>query len=205
MDNDPEKVNELIQQLMGQYPNFKPTSGFTVGLATMFMVYPEPVLREATNPVHGIAGHHKFFPSLAELKTFLDGIAERQHRARAGAAKGVARPEPKPTSEPLNRSTRPSRATDAAGLYIGPIDLVRPGDLLPYWRLEEYDLFMQSKGMHTVKHWGLNEDYHDSGARPFQFSANPERPAEPAQSPQAPSPEPERTAGSPQDHPRHTG
>lgn len=52
--------------------------------------------------------------------------------------------------------------------YTGPIEEVRPGDILEGARIDEYRLFMRRKhGIQNAKMWGLNEKWEDSGARPF--------------------------------------
>lgn len=188
MANDPDKISLLIEQLIQQFPHFKPTNGFLVGLSTMFMVYSETVIREVINPIHGIAGHHKFFPSLAELKTFCEGVAERQERFRLKSATPLADHLVNSASGPEKRVVMPSRGVDANGSYIGPMDLVRPGDLIPGWRMEEYDLFMRSKGIQNVRHWGFNETWVDNQTRPFKLSANPVGCSAPDVSPPVPSP-----------------
>lgn len=83
---------------------------------------------------------------------------------------------------------------DPQGNYIGPIEHVRPGDTLTYDRLAEYDAFMKAnKGMPSVRHWGFNENWVDSGQRPFQLAAKPEaNPFEQPTLPPEPSP-PEKT------------
>lgn len=63
---------------------------------------------------------------------------------------------------------------DPEGNYIGPIEFIRPGDLLTYDRLAEYDAFMRTKHGMVVRHLGLNEIWTDSGQRPFQIATKPE-------------------------------
>lgn len=88
---------------------------------------------------------------------------------------------------------------DPEGNYIGPIEFVRPGDLLTYDRLVEYDAFMRAKHGMVVKHLGLNEIWTDSGQRPFQLAAKPEAPVgetptNPFDAPPTLPPEPSRPA-----------
>lgn len=96
---------------------------------------------------------------------------------------------------------------DPGGNYIGPIEQVRPGDILTFDRLAEYDAFMKAKhGMRTVRHWGFNENYVDSGARPFRLADKPDvsdappleepNPFDPPILPPEPSP-PEKTQDQP--------
>jgi len=70
--------------------------------------------------------------------------------------------------------------------YTGSIDEVRPGDILTPERQIEYRAFMAKKHqMNNIKLWGPNEEYKDSGARPFAVKL----PAEPlTKQPEEPNP-----------------
>ena len=50
--------------------------------------------------------------------------------------------------------------------YTGPIEDVKPGDILTWQRLDEFEKYIKTKGI-KPKRWGRFEDYKDSGARPF--------------------------------------
>lgn len=163
-------------QLSGFYPQANLTMEFLAGVTGLFMWHTEKVLKEVCNPVHGIPGYHKFFPSLAELKAFCETVAERQERHSRPAI-------------PLQAINRNPPEEAPIAFYEGPIEGVRPGDRIHSSRLEEYEAFIRTKGV-VPRRWGYNESYVDSGARPFELPANPvpPEPAQSPQSPQAPSP-----------------
>lgn len=55
--------------------------------------------------------------------------------------------------------------------YTGPIENVKPGDILHHTRFTEYDEFMRTKkNITNTKLWGFNETWLDNGSRPFQLS-----------------------------------
>ena len=61
--------------------------------------------------------------------------------------------------------------------YTGPIEEVRPGDILTSERQIEYREYMAKKhNMKNIKLWGPNEIYKDSGARPFAVNMAPAKP-----------------------------
>ena len=58
--------------------------------------------------------------------------------------------------------------------YEGPIEDIRPGDILSWRRYEEYREFMLKKhGIKNIKIWGQDEEYKDSGQRPFRLAEKP--------------------------------
>lgn len=59
--------------------------------------------------------------------------------------------------------------------YTGPIEHVKPGDILSWERHEEYREFMlKKKGIRDARLWSLNETWIDNGSRPFQIAIKPE-------------------------------
>jgi hypothetical protein len=96
-------------------------------------------------------------PSLAEIKSELDTTCAKF----AGPIARIARL--KKQIDERNDAYIPKLKE-----YTGPIEEVRPGDILSVERQEEYRTFMRSKhpGVST-KMWGINETWKDNGARPF--------------------------------------
>ncbi len=59
--------------------------------------------------------------------------------------------------------------------YTGPIEDIRPGDVIEHHRIDEYRAFMRAhKGIPDAKLWGLNEEWVDSKQRPFQIATKPQ-------------------------------
>lgn len=52
--------------------------------------------------------------------------------------------------------------------YTGPIEEIRPGDVLHWTRFDEYREFMRKKhNIKNIKTWGISETFKDNGMRPF--------------------------------------
>lgn len=60
--------------------------------------------------------------------------------------------------------------------YTGPIERVGPGHVLAAERLEEYQAYMRKTHGFIPKLWGPNEEWQDSGLRPFQQASSPKDP-----------------------------
>jgi hypothetical protein len=59
--------------------------------------------------------------------------------------------------------------------YDGPIEDIRPGDVIEWHRIDEYRAFMKAKkGIKNAKLWDSNENWEDSGQRPFQIATKPQ-------------------------------
>jgi hypothetical protein len=64
--------------------------------------------------------------------------------------------------------------------YTGPIEDIRPGDIIEWRRFDEYREFMRTqKGIPNAKLWGLNEEWIDSKQRPFQLAGKTQQIVEP--------------------------
>lgn len=128
------------------------------------MAYPEKIAAMVCNPVSGIASQLKYFPSIAELKSSCDAAAS-EYNARLRLERMAARraaPQPKTEQE------------DTTGLYMGPMEEIRPGDVISWNRMDEYKEFMRTKkGIQNVKNWGVNDKWVDSGQRPFALPDKP--------------------------------
>src|SRR6266566_3974289 len=83
---DPSKLTPIntksagvwAHQLFGQFPNLSTatlTYEFVESVKSVLGLYPEGVLAIVCNPAYGIASKARFFPSLAELKSFCDDAA----------------------------------------------------------------------------------------------------------------------------------
>ncbi len=120
-------------------------------------------MKEICSPTTGMATSFEFLPGLFRFKHYCEQRAGEalDHDRRVREAVRPKRTEPAP---------RPSK-----GDYEGPIEDIRPGDIIPWSRMDEYREFMLTKkGVRDTRLWGLNEEWKDNGARPFQISAKPE-------------------------------
>jgi len=176
---DPSKLTPIntksagiwAHQLFGQFPNLSTatlTSEFVEAVKSVLGVYPEGVIARACNPVYGIASKAKFFPSLAELKSLCDDaafeISERFRREKLAAKKS-----PREPYSDVREDDRPS--------YTGPIENIKPGDVLNQSRFPEYREFMKNKkGIPNIKMWGRHEDWEDNKHRPFGGGWEPPKP-----------------------------
>ena len=154
------------QQLVKLFPSTAATvltTEFLAAVVAILMEYPEKVVSVVCNPGHGICSKQDFFPTLSQLKGACDNASfEHQERFRRERA-STSRPETKPAPDPF------------AGCYTGPIEYVKPGDVLHYTRFDEYREFMRTKkNIPNVKLWGLNETWVDNHQRPFQVDIKPE-------------------------------
>lgn len=125
----------------------------------------------------GIPLKFNYLPSLKDIKTELDELASKlaapiQRDARIQAQlKERAEFEAHMTAYPLRSNQK--------GDYTGPIEDVRPGDILTHERQIEYRQFMAKKhNMKNIKLWSDGETYKDSGARPFAVNLPDDPPKE---------------------------
>lgn len=146
---------------------FPPTTELTPerlrAMAEVFTSYPESLLKEICHPTSGMAISFKFLPSLFEFRRYCEErageAAERERWAKEAAAPRRILPPQDPT----------------AGCYTGPIEYVKPGDILHYTRFEEYREFMRTKkNIPSVRLWGANEVWIDNNQRPFQIDIKQE-------------------------------
>jgi len=129
-------------------------------------LYPEKVLARVCSATEGLCTKQKYLPSLFELKEALDATGFTIHEEevrRQIHTNFVAKPL-EATPEDLK-----------VGCYSGPIEQIQPGDILHHSRFDEYRAFMREhKGIPKAKLWANNEDYKDSGQRPFQIATKPQ-------------------------------
>jgi len=125
-------------------------------------LYPEKVLARVCSATEGICTKQKYLPSLFELKEALDATGFTIHEEevrRQIHTNFVAKPPEDPKE----------------GCYSGPIEQIKPGDILHHSRFDEYRAFMREhKGIPKAKLWANNEDFKDSGQRPFQIVTKPQ-------------------------------
>lgn len=131
------------------------TPDFLAAISAVFMEYPEAVLASVCSPSFGISAKQDYFPSLNQLKKSCEDAAfelgERERRMAASKRKPV-----------------PKNQDDLSNCYTGPIENIKPGDILHSTRFEEYRTFMKTKhSMQSVKLWGSSEQWRDNGQRPF--------------------------------------
>ena len=75
---------EAARQLMGFFPNGAASDPkiFEAGLCQLLSVYPQWALKQACDVHHGLPSAHRFLPSLAEIREYLEALlaADRRHR-----------------------------------------------------------------------------------------------------------------------------
>jgi hypothetical protein len=84
MHTDPRKVADLVRRLCGFFPRTAASNEeiFLAGLVQLLSAYPEWALNQACDVHHGLPSLHKFLPSIAEIREYLEALlaADRQHR-----------------------------------------------------------------------------------------------------------------------------
>lgn len=65
---------QAAERLIGFYPSISASNPevYAAGLMQVFCHYPEHLVAEAIDPVHGLPSECKFVPTLAEVKEFLE-------------------------------------------------------------------------------------------------------------------------------------
>ena len=156
-----------------------PTHEYLAAFTDMLCKYQESVIKEALNPSIGLPSQFEYLPALAKIKEALDGVLEARGRVLESERRFREQMAERRLIEAQNSSKEPSRTG-----YTGPIEDVKPGDILDGTRLDEYRDFMgKTHGIRQIKMWGLNENWIDNGARPFgrpaPSPAVPKTPEEP--------------------------
>lgn len=69
-----EIAKAAAAQLIDFYPSIQASNPktYAAGLVQMFAYYPEFLIAEAIDPVHGLPSECEFFPTLAKVKAFLE-------------------------------------------------------------------------------------------------------------------------------------
>jgi hypothetical protein len=84
MQTDLRKVAELVRRLCGFFPRTAASNEeiFLAGLVQLLSAYPEWALNQACDVHHGLPSLHKFLPSIAEIREYLEALlaADRRHR-----------------------------------------------------------------------------------------------------------------------------
>lgn len=80
---DAAMAEQAVRRLLGCYPerNIVDARAYTANLITVFMAYPAAMVVRCVDPVHGLPSVLKFFPSVADVSSFLADI-DRQLEAR---------------------------------------------------------------------------------------------------------------------------
>jgi len=185
----PQKPSKIhwVAHLQGLFPQTETplTSEMTQAMAEIMADYSEKVLADVCGS-KGICTKEEFFPSIAKLKKYLDEAAA-QEALPAKQSEKVVRLFAERQSYQEDRSTRPTLKEikakygenyglndyrpakpldDTSDCYKGPIEDIKPGDILHWSRMEEYKSFIRTKGV-TPKLWGVDETWRDTGQRPF--------------------------------------
>jgi hypothetical protein len=171
----PKAAGHWLRQLIALFPTTsnEVTEEATAAMVLVFTQYPESLLREICSPLTGMAANFEFLPGLFKFRQFCEAkaaeISERERWVREASKPRTPVPPPDPF----------------AGCYTGPIEQIKPGDILHCTRFEEYREFMRkNKNMPNAKLWGLNDKWVDSGQRPFnQINSKPQANIEDASNP----------------------
>jgi hypothetical protein len=151
------------------------TDEFTAALVNLLCMYPEKVVADVLHPTMGLPSRFKYLPTIAEFKKEFEGEVssiwwrayrkEQERNQQLNAEERAARE----LEMRLRAGERlhPTPKAEERPVYTGPIENVKPGDLLTYDRLAEYDAFMRKTHGIKPRHFGVFEDWEDSGARPF--------------------------------------
>jgi hypothetical protein len=98
---------EAARLLMGFFPNGAASDPkiFEAGLCQLLSVYPLWALKQACDVHHGLPSAHRFLPSLAEIREYLEALlaADRRHRELIERWTKPALPAPAP-----DRGARPT-------------------------------------------------------------------------------------------------
>jgi len=159
---EPKEASHWVSQLLKFFPQANPPSPELVAaMVALACQYQREVVMK-TFSVDMLPVKYNYLPSLKELKDELDNAS----------AAAIA---PNNYSQRVKKQIEERITIKKLTEYIGPIDEVRPGDILSVERQEEYRAFMKSKhpGVST-KMWGLNETWIDNGMRPFDVKLPPE-------------------------------
>lgn len=163
---EPKEAGHWVAQLLKLFPQAAPpTSEMVAAMVTLVCQHSRETVSKTFSP-DGIPSKFNFLPSLKEIKDALDDVASapvieahRQRQLKEQLEERNAYAPQKPRGE-----------------YWGPIEEVKPGDVLPFSRFSEYDKFMrEKKGIQKVKHYTFTEEWKDNGQRPFQVKLQEEK------------------------------
>jgi len=157
---NPKTAAHWVFQLVNCFPPPPPpgtTQEVLRAITLILCQYREETIKEIVNPVSGMPTAFKYLPSLKEIKDYCDNKSSQieQDKLRAIA------------HEKLVRTTL-GAPQEEHPCYKGPIEDVKPGDVLHWSRLAEYDHFAKSKlGFDPGRPRGFFEKWIDTGRRPF--------------------------------------
>jgi hypothetical protein len=165
MKTSPKSAANWAHQTVALFPPTQmATEQFLTTLVSLLTEYTESVLAKALDP-KGLIAKFQYLPDLKTMKDHLDDIAA------APFVEAARERSLKEQFEDRKKYPLPKQRD----LYRGPIEEVRPGDLLPFERIPEYEAFMKSKGTQKVKHWTRTENWVDNGQRPFEVKIKEEK------------------------------
>ena len=128
-------------------------------MVLIFSQYPESTLKVIVNPLEGLPSKFKFLPGVMEF-----GAACAEISAAVELQKQrIADHERKVYYQALPAPERPAEK----GCYEGPIELVKPGDILSWERHAEYRAYMEAKHGFDPGRAVDPKNWMDSGRRPF--------------------------------------
>lgn len=157
--------------IVGEGPTFEFLAAFT----EMLCKYPEWAIQEGLNPSTGIPSQFDYLPALSRIKDTLDRALEARGKVLEEERRFREQMEERLRIEAQHSSREPSKRP-----YTGPIEKVKPGDIIGGDRMDEYRHFMaKNHGMREIKMWELNEQWRDSGARPFARPTSTAKPSSP--------------------------
>src|SRR5258705_10052193 len=122
----PRNCAHWVDQLQKLFPqtSVPVTVEFAKAMGEIMGLYSEKVIASVCSPIDGLCTKIEYLPSLAKLKSSLEEAAsEISERERLASQ---PRPQPAPRQKP-----------DKSYLYTGPIEKIKPGDILSYRRLRE--------------------------------------------------------------------
>ena len=162
---DPKAAANWVYQMISCFPPPSPTQEILKSIVLVFCQYRESTLREIVSPISGLPSEFKYLPSIKEINDFCktksseieqDKLRAIAHEKLVRAQIGSPRDIDKEIKDPC---------------YWGPIEDVKPGDVLHWSRLAEYDHFAKSKlGFDPGRPRGFFEKWVDTGRRPFAAS-----------------------------------
>src|SRR5262252_9326628 len=76
-----------VEYLSGQFKNdgTYDYKMYSAAMTELFMLYTREIVFKATKPGVGLSGKYTFFPSIAEIRAFLDELAQPTYAQRSAA------------------------------------------------------------------------------------------------------------------------
>ena len=162
---EPKEAAHWVAQMLKLFPQASPpTPEMVAAIVTLACQYQRQIVIRIFSP-DVLPIRFAYLPSLKDIKEALDNAAAEV------AGKDIEHRLIREQLEERKEYTPPKLKP----LYEGPMEEIRPGDQISFKRLPEYQAFMKNKTGVTPRHWGLNEKWEDSGARPFEVKIPEEK------------------------------